>query len=373
MAKRLTIYYATYVYDERMHRGILRYAIARGWRVKLLLPHSWRNIKGMEPDGLISLMEPEDDTTEMTDYVLSFGVPHVDLSCNRPDINVPRFLPDLEDGGRQAAEHLAMLGVSCMRCMQWGDTWGDDQRMTGFMAAAEEGNIPVEVINMRYCRDAPHHSLYEFLKAAPRPVGVFCSTDHYAVQVLDMCLDEGWTVPDDVAILGFYNHEIDSALAEIPISSVDIDVEKRGYAVAQALDSLMKGELLDSGPRYLPIQGVVQRATTTGKQMLDRYVSVTQEFIGAHLHKPMTVEDIVDAVGMSRPALQRRFKRVLGHGVATEIKRQKIEKAKRMLIQGDETASYISEALGFPDVSQFYRSFKRETGETVGEFRKRNE
>ena len=372
MAKRLTIYYATYVYDERMHRGILHYGRSRGWRVQLLQPHAWSLVRGMKPDGLISLMEPDDDTTGMTDYVLSLGVPHVDLSYNRPEVEVPRFLPDLEDGGRQAAEHLAMLGVSSLRCVQWGETIADELRMRGFLESAEEGNLPVECLNMRHCKKEPHQSLLNFLKSAPKPVGVFCSVDQYAGRVLDICLDEGWRVPEDVAILGFYNHEIDSALAEISLSSVDIDIEGRGYKAAQALGRMIRGEDVPVEQNLVPIKGIVCRASTTSRMKDDRFVAGAQEYISSNLRKPLTVEELVGAVGMSRAALQRRFKRVLGHGVAAEIKTQKMAMAKRMLRQGDETATYISEELGFPDVTQFYRVFKRETGETVGQFRKRS-
>lgn len=364
------ILYGTYVYDERVHRGILRFARTRGWRVKLMLPHAWQHMQGVAAAGIVSMLEPVEDSSEMTDYLLSLGLPMVDLSKNRSEVKLPRLLPDLEQAGRVAAEHFAQLGLKHVRYLCWGNNWHDDLRMKGFAMVARKHRMVWDTLELCSHRDKPQEAIQRFLSEAPRPVGVFCSFDHYASRVLDLSLDLGWQVPGEVAILGCYNHEVDSALAEVPISSIDLDLEARGYRTAALLADLLEGKRVPHGITYCPIRGIVERATTVLGANRDPFVAAAVQFMEGHLHQPITVPEVAAATGLSRPALQRRFEKALGRGVATEITRLRMEKAKRLLLDTTESATAIGEELGFPDVAQFYRSFKRETGSTIGAFRK---
>lgn len=364
------ILYGTYVYDERVHRGILRFARTRGWRVKLLLPHAWQHMHGVPADGIVSLLEPEEDSSGMTDYLLSLGLPMVDLSKNRGEVKMPRLLPDLEQAGRVAAERFAQLGLKHVRYLCWGNNWHDSLRLKGFTMVARKHHMKGEILELHTHREKPQEAIQRFLGDAPKPVGVFCSFDHYASRVLDLCLEMGWEVPAEVAILGCYNHELDSALAEIPISSIDLDLEARGYRAAALLADLLEGKRVPHGITYCPIRGIIERATTEKGANRDPFVAAAVQFIESHLHQSLTVPDVATAVGLSRPALQRRFEKALGRGVATEIERLRIDKAKRLLLDMSESATAIGEELGFPDVAQFYRVFKRATGSTIGAFRK---
>lgn len=373
MRKRLksrTILFGTCFYDERVHRGILRYARTSGWKVKLLQDHAWEHHEGTAADGVISLMTGEEEQSGMTEYLLSLKLPTVDLGMARLERNIPRVLPDLLGAGRLAGEHFRLLGQRDWLHVCWGVSWHDDLRIRGFSEMAERCNANLRILKLNVRRASAMEAIRDCLDELPKPVAVFCSFDDYASQVLDACFERDWRVPYDVAILGCYNHELHSAFAEMPISTIDLDMETRGYRAAAMLDGLLRGEPPPASPVYSPVGGLVERTTTRFTALADGVVAEALAFIANSLHRPLSVTDVMRAAGLSRAALQRRFEGALGHGVATEINRLKIERAGKLLRETEESASAIGEQVGFPDTLHFYRVFKRHTGMTTKEYRR---
>lgn len=376
--RRETVFFATCSYDERVHRGILRFARTRGWRVKLMLTHDWEHLADTQAAGVISLMETEEVAGGMTEHLLRRGLPWVELSLNRPERELPRLLPDLEEAGREAGRCFSRLGLERWASISYGETWHDDMREEGFREMAGKHGAAQEILHLRECGGRTAESIARFLDGISRPYGVFCSFDKYAAIALDHALERRWKIPEEIAILGCYNHELDSALAEIPISSIDLDLETRGYHAAEMLEGLMAGKPGTRSPvppqgwiTRSPIRGIVERATTCrSARRADVHVEAAVAWIASSLHLPIQVEDVMQAAGVSRSALQRRFERMLGHGVGKEIIRLRIEKAKRLLEETNMKASAIAEETGFPDAAGFYRTFKREAGVTAGSYRK---
>ncbi|BCU79420.1 substrate-binding domain-containing protein [Luteolibacter sp. LG18] len=371
---RPTILYGTYVYDERMHRGILRFGRQHGWRVRLLLPHSWQHAEMLQADGIISMVEPEEDAgSGMTDHLMSLGLPTVELSLSRPGMPALRLLPDARASGRLAGEYLAGLERRHWLHVCWGRTWHDDLRIAGFREVAEDREIPWTLLEIRDHKAARMVEIRRQLEALPKPLGVFCSFDHYSEQVLEVCLDAGWAVPQDVAILGCYNHEVHSVFAEIPLSTIDMGLEDRGYQAAALLRYLMAGGEMSSEPLYSPVKGVIERASTSLHSSRDSVVVQAVHFIENQMHRPLGVEEVAAAVGVSRASLQRRFEKACGRGVGREILRIKMDRAAKLLREEDDSAAMVAGRVGFPDALHFYRVFKKYTGQTTKEYRARHE
>jgi hypothetical protein len=77
------------------------------------------------------------------------------------------------------------------------------------------------------------------LKALPKPLAVFCYCDYDAAKVEAVCLEAGYAVPDDVAILGVDNDALVCENIRVPLSSVRHDLARIGYEGAALLDRLM--------------------------------------------------------------------------------------------------------------------------------------
>lgn len=93
---------------------------------------------------------------------------------------------------------------------------------------------------------------------------------------------------------------------------------------------------------------------------------VEQNFVDWH-----QVADYADALACSQKSLTRATLEVTGASAKSFISSRVNLEAKRLLVQSDSTISTISGQLGFDDTTSFVKFFKRETGLTPGEFRRR--
>ncbi|ELN2578888.1 helix-turn-helix transcriptional regulator [Enterobacter kobei] len=103
---------------------------------------------------------------------------------------------------------------------------------------------------------------------------------------------------------------------------------------------------------------------------IHRAIDELLNWIEMNIHQPLSVNDIVRRSGYSAFYLQHMFKSVTGEPVARYIRRRKLGVAVCLLRENDVRISDVAFALGFEDISTFYRSFRREFGFSPGEYRR---
>ena len=91
--------------------------------------------------------------------------------------------------------------------------------------------------------------------------------------------------------------------------------------------------------------------------------------IEKRLHKPLSVNDIAEEIGIDRSYLCSIFKKELGCSPQQYILKRKIEKAKYFLSSTSENVKYIAISLGYDDPFVFSRTFKRGTGMSPSQWR----
>ncbi|MDB4538106.1 helix-turn-helix domain-containing protein, partial [Akkermansiaceae bacterium] len=69
--------------------------------------------------------------------------------------------------------------------------------------------------------------------------------------------------------------------------------------------------------------------------------------------------------------LNRRFKKLFGIAPMQFVLRSRVNAARTILSRGSQSLGEVALECGFYDQGQFGRIFKRETGLTPGEYRKR--
>src|SRR5256885_11835243 len=107
--------------------------------------------------------------------------------------------------------------------------------------------------------------LIDWLRRLPKPVGILALDDTNAHDVAEACLEAGISVPEHVAIVGVNNDDLLCESAWPPLSSINADFSRMGFAAAQLLDRLMAGAKLrpEETKTRLPPLGVVQRQSTS--------------------------------------------------------------------------------------------------------------
>ena len=366
-------------------RGIARYAKSAGWNLMLenQLAHG---PKGWRGDGVLVTMK---DTPAVIGYVerlRRLGIPVVNLTGSFVPDGIPAVIGDNAKIGALAAEHFA---DRAFRHVAWFSTnWNriQQQRAAAFAKAWKRlfpaADEPLRFVwsensSARNRDDWSRQSswLATRLKESPKPLGVFCYSDYDASHVLGICRDNKIDVPREVAILGVDNNTVICENQSVPLSSVNHDLERVGYAGAALLDRLMTREARDSrlGARstsiLIPPQGVATRQSTETTAIANPLLRQAMEIIERRLAHPLGAAQIADEMGIPRVRLDRLFARELGSSVGQEILRQRMVAAKALLRDSEMPLSGIASRTGFCNAGYLANTFRREFGVTPGNYR----
>ena len=103
---------------------------------------------------------------------------------------------------------------------------------------------------------------------------------------------------------------------------------------------------------------------------LPRSVIRAMDYVEAHLHDKLTLEETAEYAGLAPAYLSDLFHRETGLTLSSYILKRRIEAAKNMLRYSDEKVAEIAEILAFSTASHFQRAFKKETGRTPNQYRR---
>ena len=95
------------------------------------------------------------------------------------------------------------------------------------------------------------------------------------------------------------------------------------------------------------------------------------QYIRANLEQPLTREDIAEHVNLSPEYLSRLFHREKDITLSSYIQEVKVDAAKRALTSGSQSISEIAGRLGYDNFAYFSKVFKKVTGCTPQEYRRR--
>lgn len=91
-------------------------------------------------------------------------------------------------------------------------------------------------------------------------------------------------------------------------------------------------------------------------------------FINTNYQRKITQEEVASKIGMTTAAFCRYFKEKTGKGFIYFINEMRIGYACKLLIENHLSISQICFECGFNNLSNFNRMFKRQTGNTPGEY-----
>lgn len=103
----------------------------------------------------------------------------------------------------------------------------------------------------------------------------------------------------------------------------------------------------------------------------DPLIASVRQYLAAQVEKNIRIEDLCREFGYSRSYLSHRFQSKTGQTLAAYAMELKIDEAKRLMRETDLNLSQISARLAFENPQYFSRVFKRVTGMTPTEFKKR--
>ena len=333
------------------------------------MPH-W--LSGWNGDGIIARIENRNIARAVAERKL----PTVDLSAARLLPGVPWAETDDAAIAKLAFDHLADRGFRHLGFCGLSDYNWSVLRCEHFRRLAADARLDcsVHVTKAAGARAADwaadQDELAAWIQGLPKPVGVLACFDIRGRQVLDACRMLGVRVPDEVAVLGVDNDTILCELAHPPLSSVVPDANRTGYVAADLLSRMMAGQRVPPDAHLIKPQLVVARRSTDALAIDDADVSSAVAFIREHACDGIGVEQVLEAVPLSRRVLESRFKRFLGRTPHAEIIRVQVQRARELLGHTDLPLKTIAQRIGIPHPEYLSVVFKRATGQSPGAYRR---
>ena len=103
----------------------------------------------------------------------------------------------------------------------------------------------------------------------------------------------------------------------------------------------------------------------------DEAVKKAQDFIENNLPDKITIDELSSQVALGRRSLERRFKEATDNTVAEYIQRVKVEAAKKCFEISRKSITEVMFDVGYSDAKAFRGTFKKITGMTPIDYRKR--
>jgi LacI family transcriptional regulator len=363
-------------YGRGLVEGISRYALEHGpWSVQFearaldSLPPKW--LRDWHGDGIISRTL----SLKTARTLQNTRLPLVEMLGN-PRIGVAQVRGDVEMMGQMAADHFRNNGLRHFGYFSYEGTFFIEEHCRAFCRAIGERGVDCRIYS------APHVSepvsrwdererprVAKWLRALPRPIGIFTPGDTHAVRLLDICRESGVAVPEEMAILGVGNDPVICETLRPTLSSLDLDARRIGYEAARLLDRKMAGKQANEAILVPPSHIAVRQSTDT-VVMDDPDMVQAVKFIRDYACTGIDVARLAEEVGLSLSVLERRFRQHLGRTPKAEILRIQIDHAKRLLAQTDTNCLTVAKKSGFHSLTYFSAAFHRETGTTPNAYRR---
>jgi LacI family transcriptional regulator len=356
-------------YGRGLLRGVVAYAHAHDPWVLRLAEHGRGEVSRTEladwhGHGVIARVE----NPLVAEVVRSCGRPAVDVSAARLLPDLPWVETDDAAIARLAADHLLERGLRHFGyCGDSRFNWSRWREEHFVRYLAEAGYAcPVGPPSRR-----GGDELADWVRSLPKPAGVLACYDIRGREVLAACRRAGVAVPDEVAVIGVDADELLCELSDPPLSSVVPDTRHTGWLAAELLDALMAGRPVRPDAHRIPPLGVTTRRSTDTLAVEDADLAAALRFIRENACAGITVADVVSRLPLSRRVLEARFLKVLGRTPHAEILRVRLGRVKALLARGDLSLDTIARRTGFRHGEYLSAVFKRELGETPGQFRTR--
>ncbi|MCC7335845.1 MAG: DNA-binding transcriptional regulator [Pirellulaceae bacterium] len=310
---------------------------------------------------------------------VEMGIPVVTVSGLLSEYPIPRVATDHAAIGRLAAEHFIERGYRQFAFVGYSGLEFSDGRYAGFQNRLDaEGRIAERLfipgklgsIPTGPCR-APRQGLEKWLTRLPRPIAIFAANAAIGFWISVACHEIGLNIPEEVALLDVDYDQLQSQLSNPPTSSVALPAHRMGYEGAQLLDQLISGSKPSTTKIILPPIGVVVRQSSDALAIEDEAIARAASFIRMHRQTPLSVMDVVRHVNVSRCTLERKFRKMVGHSLAEEIRRSRRERAKTLLVSSELSIANVAEQSGYPGNIELSVDFRKYLGLTPTEYRRK--
>jgi LacI family transcriptional regulator len=367
-------------------RGFMAVAHERGWTLlhySPLVDLKWVADE-WAPD--VAVIGPGVNTASLAGFA---ATSLVSVAVDRSAERIESVCLDEERIGALALQHLLSTGLRHVSTCRYNSAPFAVARERSFVEAARAAGVDVAVgwgsadaLALNWAEDPsvprimPMESLrplamLEWLRALPKPCGIFTCTDGWARPVVRCTRVAGLRVPEDIALVGADNDALECELMAPPLSSVIIRWQEVGRSAAQLVQlALSRGSTTGKRVVIAPLAVQVRRSSNV-LAIEDELVAQAVRWIRSNVDQRLTVTKVARAVCSARQRLERRFRRVLDRTIKEEIQRARVEAARDLLHTSSAGLAEIAKRSGFTTAALLSVAFRREIGMPPGVYRRR--
>lgn len=289
----------------------------------------------------------------------------------------PTLLPDQEIIARRVVDHFLERGVSNFGYVGVSGRkgWERMRRKAFLNTLNEKGDYHIalrpELADLELSWEEEQEQIVSWVKGLPKPIGVMVAHDTQGIQIIDACRRAGIQVPDEVAIVSVDNDPALCELSSPPLSSLDQHVHRLGFEAAKTLDRMMKGEEVAANNYFVEPGHVVVRRSSDVLAIEDERISKAIRFIRDHACENIDVESVAQTAGLSRRSLETKFRQMIKRSPLEEIQEGRYRRVRQLLLETDFVLADVAEMSGFQYQEYLVRFFKKRTGMTPGQFRRK--
>lgn len=350
-------------YGRQLVRGMTRAAEETGaFRILVpFLPASPAEVlsSSNRPHGILAMVGSRRECRKL----LQYGVPLIIV--NDPMLALPgcgTVVPDDEQIGRMAAEYMLSLGAPHFAYYGMGTGWSQ-ARGRAFCERIEAAG------RVCHCHDDQHIPT-RWIRSLPLPVAIAACNDARAWCVLEAARRAGLRVPEQVAVLGVDNDTLMTELSHPAISTVATEPDRVGYLAAMEMWAMLRRRRGKAPHLRVPPTGVVVRASSDVSHHEDPLLRLALRIIRERAAEGLDVQQLCQALDVSRRLLERRFRATLKQSPLKQIRTARVEMAKHLLRTSAMPISDIAGRCGFDSHTRFGAAFKAVTGTTPSAYRR---
>lgn len=369
-------------YHKSLLRGIIRYSREYGPWMFSRMPLYFRETIGIDgilnwakewgANGIIGQFRSHSEIGKFK----KAGISVIAQDFEERFEDVPIITGAYQETGRLGAEYLLKKGFKNFAFYGFKNIVWSRERSEGF-----EGRINEEGYDVHYFEHEKSRSkdlwyykpseLSSWLKSLPKPIALMACDDNQGLHVSEASRHAGIRIPEDVAVLGVDNDENICYLADPPLSSINLDIERGGYEAAKLIQRMISEEDVNYHDIIVKPTTIVTRQSAEIYATSDKHIVDALKFIHTNIDSNVTVSQVLQEVPLSRRSLEKRFIKTTGLPVYKYIYQLRIEKFTKKLLETDRTITEIAHDLGLNDSKNVTRLFKQIKGISPLEFRKK--
>ena len=184
---------------------------------------------------------------EQVDGVVEAGLPCVIMNYYTKDLPVSCISIDNFNAGIDAAEYLIKLKHSRIATITGAlKTQVAIDRLNGYLTAVERHDIEKKKDYIKYGdfgRESARMLTKELIRMKIPPTAIFAASDEMAVGAIQVCLENGISVPGDMSVIGFDDNPFALNYSPVPLTTIRQPLHKMAVMAAQTLNQIIQKKM----------------------------------------------------------------------------------------------------------------------------------